>query len=318
MQLRHVFSELGQGLRRNLSMHVAVILTLFVSLLLVALGILLAKQTQLTAEKFGDELNVTVTLCRDNDPSPSCPYAVTDQQKKEIRRSLDEAPQVDSYEFYSQSQVWARILANNPGDLRLTGEHPILRESDVAEELWIELGDPHDVDLVAEQVAGLDGVASVAGLPDVAKTMLDALDRLKYGAVGLASFLVVAALLLVANTIRLAAFARRREIAIMRLVGASTLYIALPFLLEAVVTAVVGAGLAIGALAGFQYFVIGKGGTSVDGENWVGGSGLSGQLHFTPWVDWPEMVWAGGAIGILGLALTIVPTLLLTRKYIKV
>ena len=57
-----------------------------------------------------------------------------------------------------------------------------------------------------------------------------------------------------ANTIRLAAFARRKEIAIMRLVGASTLYIALPFLLEAVVTAVIGVALAAGALGAFMYF----------------------------------------------------------------
>ena len=65
---------------------------------------------------------------------------------------------------------------------------------------------------------------------------------------------MLAALLLVANTIRLAAFARRKEIGIMRLVGASTLYIALPFLLEALVTALIGVALAGGALAAFMYF----------------------------------------------------------------
>ena len=63
---------------------------------------------------------------------------------------------------------------------------------------------------------------------------------------GIAAFLIVAALMLVANTIRLAAFARRREIGIMRLVGASSLYISLPFLLEALVTALVGVVLAGG------------------------------------------------------------------------
>ena len=74
--------------------------------------------------------------------------------------------------------------------------------------------------------------------------------KLKWGGWGTAIVLVVAALLLVANTIRLAAFARRREIGIMRLVGASTLYIALPFLMEALVTAVIGVALAAGALWG--------------------------------------------------------------------
>ena len=71
--------------------------------------------------------------------------------------------------------------------------------------------------------------------------------------------LVVAALLLVGNTIRLAAFARRREIGIMRLVGASTLYIALPFLFEALVTALIGVALAAGALAAFMYFGVSSG-----------------------------------------------------------
>ena len=71
-----------------------------------------------------------------------------------------------------------------------------------------------------------------------------------------AAVLVFAALLLVANTIRLAAFARRKEIGIMRLVGASTLYIALPFLLEALVTAIIGVVLAGGALAAVQQFGI--------------------------------------------------------------
>ena len=120
----------------------------------------------------------------------------------------------------------------------------------------------------------------------------------------LALVLVVAALLLVANTIRLAAFARRREIGIMRLVGASTLYIALPFLLEAVVTAVIGvalAGLAVGAFMKFQ----------VQGH-------LSSDLSFIPWVDMHDYWLSLTVIAILGPLLTLIPTLVLTRKYLKV
>ena len=92
-------------------------------------------------------------------------------------------------------------------------------------------------------------------------------------ALGTAALLVLAALLLVANTIRLAAFARRKEIGIMRLVGASTLYIALPFLLEALVTALISVALAIGALAAFLHFAIGD---------------LQQNLRFVPWIGWNE------------------------------
>jgi cell division transport system permease protein len=108
----------------------------------------------------------------------------------------------------------------------------------------------------------------------------------------------------VANTIRLAAFARRREIGIMRLVGASTLYIALPFLLEAVVTAVLGVALAAGALAAFEKFGI--------------KDRIQGELNFIPWIDWPEVQFAVLAIAVLGPMLTLLPTLVLTRKYLKV
>ena len=124
-----------------------------------------------------------------------------------------------------------------------------------------------------------------------------------------AVFLLIAALLEVANTIRLAALARRKEIEIMRLVGASTPYITLPFLLEALVTAFGGVGLAAGALAAV--------------EQWGVRKGLAEKVHFLPWIDWSDWFHAivGGlppGILWLGPALTLIPTLLLTRKYIKV
>ena len=93
------------------------------------------------------------------------------------------------------------------------------------------------------------------------------------------------------------------EIAIMRLVGASTLYIALPFLLEALVTAVVGVALAAGALVAFEQFVV-----------------IERYSGFTvfPLVDWADLAYAVGVVGIAGPVITLVPTLLLTRKYVKV
>jgi cell division transport system permease protein len=136
------------------------------------------------------------------------------------------------------------------------------------------------------------------------KPIFNTISRLKWGSIWTALILVVAALLLVANTIRLAAFARRREIGIMRLVGASTLYIALPFLLEALVTAALGVALAAGTLWGFMEFVVKK--------------QLSVDLSFIPWVGTHDYVLALIAIAILGPLLTLVPTLVLTRKYLKV
>jgi cell division transport system permease protein len=127
---------------------------------------------------------------------------------------------------------------------------------------------------------------------------------MKWGAIGIASFLVVAAILQVGNTIRLAAFARRREIGIMRLVGASSLYIQLPFLMEALVAALVGVTLAASAILAFMGVVIY--GT------------LRPTSNIVAWVDWTDGLWAVGWIALIGLGLTLVPTLLMTRKYLKV
>ena len=116
--------------------------------------------------------------------------------------------------------------------------------------------------------------------------------------------MIIAALFQVANTIRLAALARRREIGIMRLVGASTLYIGLPFVLESLVTAVIGVVLAAGSLWAFWWFVI---------ENQ-----LAKDLHITVWIGSHELLVAIVCVAILGPLLTLLPTLVLTRKYVKV
>jgi cell division transport system permease protein len=89
MQLRYVYSELGQGLRRNLTMHLAVILTLVVSLTLVGIGLLFQQQATRAADHFGNQLQITVYLCRLNDSNPVCPNPVTEAQKTEIEAVVD-------------------------------------------------------------------------------------------------------------------------------------------------------------------------------------------------------------------------------------
>jgi cell division transport system permease protein len=153
-------------------------------------------------------------------------------------------------------------------------------------------------------VVGLDGVSRVQDVHKLLKPIYTTISRLKWGSIWTAVILVIAALLLVGNTIRLAAFARRREIGIMRLVGASTLYIALPFLMEALVTAALGVGLAGLALWGFQEGVVKR--------------QLSQDLSFIPWVQMHDFWLALTVIAILGPLLTLIPTLVLTRKYLKV
>ena len=303
MQLRYVYSELGQGLRRNLSMHLAVILTLFVSLTLVGMGVLFQQQATKAAEQWGNQLQITVFLCRNGDSNPVCPSSVTDAQKTDIEAVVRDNPEVADYHFESSETALGKAKELY-GEELFSGDNPAITAEDMPQTIWITLEDPEQFEGITSAVQGLDGVSRVQDMRKVIAPILGALSMLQWVALVTAAVLVFAALLLVANTIRLAAFARRKEIGIMRLVGASTLYIALPFLLEALVTAIIGVVLAGGALAAVQQF-------GIEGRG-------DDTLKFIPWIGWDEFGLALLAVGILGPLLTLLPTLVLTRKYLKV
>lgn len=303
MQLRYVFSELGQGLRRNLSMHLAVVLTLFVSLTLVGLGVLFNQQAAKAADQWGNQLQITVWLCKDNDDQPACAAEVTDAQKQAIEEVVQDNPQVDSFRFESKDEAFDKVK-ELLGPERFEGKDPAATADDMRQSVWITLKNPEEYEGIVSAVQGLDGVSSVRDLRSVIAPIIGSINMIQWAALGTAVFLVVAALLLVANTIRLAAFARRREIGIMRLVGASSMYITLPFLLEALVTALIGVLLAGGALWAFMAF-------GIQGR-------ADDQLKFIPWIGMDEYWVAFAAIAVLGPLLTLLPTLVLTRKYLKV
>jgi cell division transport system permease protein len=303
MQLRYVFSELGQGLRRNLSMHIAVVLTLFVSLTLVGLGVLLNQQADKAANYWGSQLQITVWLCKEKDDNPACTGEVTDAQKQAIEKVAQDNPEVADYHFESKEQAFQKVK-ELIGPEKFEGPNPAATPADMPESLWITLKDPNEYKGITSAVVGLDGVSHIRDARETLKPIYGTISALQWGAVGTAAFLGVAALLLVGNTIRLAAFARRREIGIMRLVGASTLYIALPFLMEALVSALIGLVLAAGGLAAFMYF-------GVEEQ-------MKTKLNFIPWIGMHEYLVSIVAIALLGPVLTLLPTLVLTRKYLKV
>ena len=153
-------------------------------------------------------------------------------------------------------------------------------------------------------VEGQPGVFQIADYREVLSRLVAITRVLSVGILSIAIIMLASAVALIANTLRMGMFARRKEIGIMRLVGASTLYIALPFLLEALVTAVIGVALAGGALAAFMYFGIHE--------------RAGDQLKFMPWIGLDEYLVALGAVAVLGPLLTLLPTLALTRKYLKV
>lgn len=302
MQLRYVFSELRQGLRRNLSMHVAVVLTLFVALTLVGLGVLLFKQAEKAADFWGNQLEITAWLCNETDTQPGCSGEVSDAQRAAIIKVIEDNPEVADYRTESKQEAFDKVKELYPG--RFDGKDSPITADAMHESIWIQLKDPREYEGITSAVQGLDGVSSMQDMRNVLEPIYGVLSFLLVGSIVTAVVLVIAALLLVSNTIRLAALARRREIGIMRLVGASNLYISLPFLMEAIVTAVIGVLLAAGALAAFMWFAIHE--------------RASDQLQFMPWIGLDAYLVAVAVIAIVGPLLTVLPTLILTRFYIRV
>ena len=309
MQLRYVFTELRSGLRRNLSMHIAVVLTLFVSLTLAGIGGMMKMQSDRVADYLGSQLEITAYMCTADDVNnPLCVGEVTDTQKAAIEKVIKENPEVASYRYESKEEGFEKVKEFYP-DLETEGPNAVVTIDAVPQSYWITLKDPKEADGIISAVDGLDGFSHIEDGREGLEPVYTILDAMKYGSWGIAGFLILAALMLVANTIRLTAMARRKEIAIMRLVGASNLYITLPFLLEALVIAFLGGGLAAGAMAGFMKFGI------IDT--------FSDRFEFLPWIGWGSYTdalvgfWPPGIV-LLAPILTVVPTLLLTRKYIKV
>jgi cell division transport system permease protein len=305
VQLTYVFSELATGLRRNVSMTVAVVVTLFVSLTLVGLGLLLNAQADKAEEFWGDRLQVTIFMCTDSSPTANCiDGRASEEQRERVESVLQRSDEVEAWRFETSEQAyekWRDVYASGDTQQQVIDA---IRPNDLAESYWVTLEDPRQFDQLRTAVTDLEGVGSVRDLRQVLEPIYFWLDAFKWGAIVIAGFLLVAAILQVGNTIRLAAYARRKEIGIMRLVGASSLYIQLPFLLEALVASLLGILLAGAAIFTFLNVVVYR--------------MLRPNSNLVAWVDYQDGLLAMSAMTVVGLVLTLVPTLLLTRKYLRV
>ncbi|KQY58612.1 hypothetical protein ASD11_02865 [Aeromicrobium sp. Root495] len=304
--MRTTLSELGASLSRNKSMTISLVVTMTVSLLLAALGLLIQSQADRTEKYYGDKLQLQVNLCTKNSPSATCLGGVaTDEQKQAVQDALDDNPEVKSFEVRSAADNYDRarqILTQSE-----TGRKQLetLGPDAFPETYYVTLKNPDEFDGVVSQVSGMDGVGNVSSLRKLLGPLFEILEKMRWAALATSLLLIVAAILQVSNTIRMTAYARRREIGIMRLVGASSWHIQLPFVLESLIAALISAALAAGGLAAFMYFVV---------YGYL--RDTLGQL--TTWVRWQEAVSVMGWTTLLAVLLALVPTLVMTRKYLDV
>jgi cell division transport system permease protein len=254
MRAQFVFSEIGIGLRRNLTMTIAVVVTMTISLALVGVGLLSRSQVNVMKGYWYDKVEVTVYLCSTNSTSGNCAGKdVTQEQRVQLGTDLRNNPQVKEVFYESKDDAYKRFkeqFKDSP-DLVTNVSPEALPES-----YRVKLKDPKKFDEIASAFQDAPGVDSVQDLKKLLDPVFKLLGSFQTIALWVAGFQLFTAVLLVSNTIRVAAFSRRRETGIMRLVGASNFYIQLPFLLEGALAGLIGAIMASGFLMLGKWVVI--------------------------------------------------------------
>ncbi|WP_432457957.1 permease-like cell division protein FtsX [Cellulomonas iranensis] len=304
MRAQFILSEIGIGLRRNLSMTVSVVLVTFVCLTFLGAAALLQTQIGKMKDDFYDKVEVSVFLCPENSAAPTCAAGeVTQEQRDDILAALD-APDVARYvqQIFTESKEEAyETFKRQWGDQFWASA---ATADDMNSSLRIKLTDPEQYQVVADVVSGRPGVESVQDQRRLFDNLFLVLDRATWAAGGLAAIMLLAAVLLITTTIRLSALSRRRETGIMRLVGASTLFIQLPFMLEGAIAATLGAGLAIGGLwLGVEYLV----------TDWLGKS-----VTWIPYVGTSDVLTIAPLLVLVAFVLAAISSLVTLSRYTKV
>ncbi len=256
MRVQFVLKEIWIGLRRNLTMTISLVITVAIAMALLGTGLLLRAQVDNSKSYWDGKIQVSIFLCLKGSPTPTCNNtAATPADRQALIDTLHKIPNVLSVDYEDQAHALARFknqFANNPAFANST------QIGDIPDSLRVKLRDPSKFDEVRTAVSGAKGVDQIINEADILAKFFRILDGLKWAALLIALLQMFAAIMLVANTVRLSAFNRRRETGIMRLVGASNLYIQLPFILEGAIAGLVGGLLSTIMLIGAKVFLIDK------------------------------------------------------------
>ena len=256
MKLGFLMREIGQGLTRNVSMIISIILVTFLSLTFVGTAGLLQAQIGQMKTYWYDRAQVAIYLCTDTSPADACPQGeASPDVKTTVETALNDAalkPFVERFYFEDHQAAYDKFqeqFADN-------AVAKYVKKEQLNETYWVKVKDPDKSAVIVESFTGVAGVEEVRDQRSYLDQIFGILNAASIAAVGIAAIMLASAVLLISTTIRLSAFSRRREIGIMRLVGASNFSIQLPFILEGVVAATIGSILASGAVIAIVVFFV--------------------------------------------------------------
>jgi cell division transport system permease protein len=234
-KVKFFLGEVLRNFSRNAGMQITAIGTVAITIILLGLFLFVRAALADVGARLLDQIEISAYLRPD----------ATSAQVSAIGRYLAQDPRVASAKYVAKREGLAELRTQTRGAI----DTALLTENPLPDKFRIKARVPEDVAAVAATVRRLGGVANVVYGQKIVQRLLQlggVLRRVGIGVIGV--FLAVAGII-ISNTIRLTVFARRREIAIMQLVGATNTYIRLPFICEGMLDGVLGALVAIGLLA---------------------------------------------------------------------
>lgn len=301
-RIEYYFRETASGLRRNGIVAFAAMSTAFIALFLFGLALLIGRQLSLVIDAYTRNVEVAIYL--------------TDPVKEDVRVNLEETllelPAVAEVEYENKQQAYERfrdLYRNQPTIVENTDPDAIPAS------LRVKLNDTAQYDQVAAAMGcapnletgqvectqpGVREVRDYSDLLDRLSTINRVLSR---GILFIAILMLASAVALVANTLRMGMFARRREIGIMRLVGATNWRIRTPFLIEGLVETLIGGGLAIVFLFLMKVAFVDR---------------LRGQIAFLPLVRNSDVIAIAPWIAIVAVLIALIAGLIGMRRFLDV
>jgi cell division transport system permease protein len=301
MRASFIVHEIGIGLRRNLIMTLAMVITTAVSLGFLGTAILFNQQVSVMKDFWYDKVEVSVFLCGADSEGASCANGeVTQDQRQSIRDDLDAMPQVQRIYYESKQNAYSRFKEQFKNSAIVDN----VTADQMPESFRVKLVDPEQFPIIASAFIGRAGVEQVQDQKALLERFFKVLKWVQWFAFGLALLMVVVSVILIVNTIRVAAFSRRRETGIMKLVGASSFSIQLPFLLEGAIAGFLGAALAIGSFVLIKALLVDR--------------ILAPNFPITRFITWGDVWLSSGTVMVIGVALAAIASFLTLMKYLRV
>ncbi len=238
MRFGFFLREAFRAMRRNAAPSFAALATVLVTMLVVGVFIPAVEVTNDAANNVRSRLIVDVFM----------KTSATQSDNARVEREIRAVPHVRSVQFVSKQQAFAQQKAENPAAYALLGYNPL------PDTFHVTPDNPANILAIHAALGRGSGpfdpaIASVSNKKAYTKKALELTSAIKWGGLAFALLLTIASILLIANTIRLSLFARRREVEVMKLVGATDWFIRWPFVIEGVLVGAAGAVVGIGVLA---------------------------------------------------------------------